>query len=296
MTDLRPSIPRTPAQATLRLVSTIMGIVGAVVALAGVLAIWYCESRGPSDELAWTAYSYAGIVLGAAALVLITAWLGLRAADDSSRVGPYRNLCYLVGLVTLVAIVWGWGMGTFLLLNPLVLASTVTYVLICSQLADKVASEHEQGVAGEVFMRDGHQRALHVLAEVIVVKGALVGTVTAVAAVAWFALGDASTAEQLGLAASRVDSQLLGSAIDAVVDLAIGMLGIWGSNRPAKIMPFLLLSGLAVAVDLGRIVAGVVIHMELGIPSTQVILDLSYMGACLWLSWKIHRQQRSIDK
>ena len=44
MTDLRPSIPRTPAQATLRLVSTIMGIVGVVVALAGVLAIWYCES------------------------------------------------------------------------------------------------------------------------------------------------------------------------------------------------------------------------------------------------------------
>ena len=36
MTDLRPSIPRTPAQATLRLVSVIMGIVGGVVVLAGV--------------------------------------------------------------------------------------------------------------------------------------------------------------------------------------------------------------------------------------------------------------------
>jgi len=39
----------------------------------------------------------------------VTSRLGLRAARDSAKVGPYRFLCYLVGLVTLVAIVWGWG-------------------------------------------------------------------------------------------------------------------------------------------------------------------------------------------
>ena len=290
MTDLRPSIPRTPAQATLRLVSVIMGIVGALVALAGVLAIWYCESVGPSDDLAWTAYSYAGIVLGAAVLVLITAWLGLRAADDSSRVGPYRNLCYLVGLETLVAIVWGWGMGTFLLLNPLVLASTVTYVLICSQLADKVAAEHERGVRGEVFLRNGDQRTLHLLAEVIIVKGALVGVFVAVAAVAWFATGESELAQQLGLAAEQIESGLLANGVAAAIDLGVGSLGIWGSNRPAKVLPFLVVSGVACAADIVRIVAGIVARAGLGASAVEVLLDLAYMGGCAWVAQKVWRQ------
>ena len=143
MADVRPSIPRTPAQVTLRVVSAIMALLGGLVVVGAALVFLNRDQLGLAEESMWTVLTYGGIILAAAGLLLLTAWLGFRAADDSSRVGPYRFLCYFVGLVVLVAIVWGWGMGMFLLFNPVVLASTVTYVLVCSQLADKVAEEHE---------------------------------------------------------------------------------------------------------------------------------------------------------
>ena len=161
MADVRPSIPRTPAQVTLRVVSAIMALLGGLVVVGAALVFLNRDQLGLAEESMWTVLTYGGIILAAAGLLLLTAWLGFRAADDSSRVGPYRFLCYFVGLVVLVAIVWGWGMGMFLLFNPVVLASTVTYVLVCSQLADKVAEEHEAGVKGEVFLRTGRQRTLH---------------------------------------------------------------------------------------------------------------------------------------
>ena len=142
MADVRPSIPRTPAQVTLRVVSAIMALLGVLVVVGAALVFLNRDQLGLAEESMWTVLTYGGIILIAAGLLLLTAWLGFRAADDSSRVGPYRFLCYFVGLVVLVAIVWGWGMGMFLLFNPVVLASTVTYVLVCSQLADKVAEEH----------------------------------------------------------------------------------------------------------------------------------------------------------
>ena len=183
MADVRPSIPRTPAQVTLRVVSAIMALLGVLVVVGAALVFLNRDQLGLAEESMWTVLTYGGIILIAAGLLLLTAWLGFRAADDSSRVGPYRFLCYFVGLVVLVAIVWGWGMGMFLLFNPVVLASTVTYVLVCSQLADKVAEEHEAGVKGEVFLRTGRQRTLHLLAEVVLVKGAILGVVVAVMAV-----------------------------------------------------------------------------------------------------------------
>lgn len=294
MSDVHPSIPRTPAQATLRVVSIVMAIIGGVVVLGAGLAFWYRDRLGQSDELAWLAYSYGGIILGAAALLLVTAWLGLRAADDSSRVAPYRNLCYLVGLVILVAVVWGWGMGTFLLFNPLVLISTVTYVIVCSQLADRVAEEHERGVRGEVFLRNGDQRTLHLLSEVILVKGALIGTFVAVMAVSYFAQGSQELARSLGVTMESYEQFLIAYGVDAAVNIGVAMLGIWGSNRPEHVTPFLALSGAAFLADAVRVVAGVVTHQELGTASIEVLLDLVYMGACAYLAWKIRRQVRAL--
>lgn len=294
MSDVHPSIPRTPAQATLRVVSIVMAIIGGVVVLGAGLAFWYRDRLGQSDELAWLAYSYGGIILGAAALLLVTAWLGLRAADDSSRVAPYRNLCYLVGLVILVAVVWGWGMGTFLLFNPLVLISTVTYVIVCSQLADRVAEEHERGVRGEVFLRNGDQRTLHLLSEVILVKGALIGTFVAVMAVSYFAQGSQELAQSLGVTMKSYEQFLIAYGVDAAVNIGVAMLGIWGSNRPEHVTPFLALSGAAFLADAVRVVAGVVTHQELGTASIEVLLDLVYMGACAYLAWKIRRQVRAL--
>ncbi len=295
MHDIQPSVPRTPAQATLRVVSIVMAIIGGVVVLGGALAFWYRDRLGLSDELVWLAYSYGGIIMGAAALLLVTAWLGLRAADDSSRVAPYRNLCYFVGLVILVAIVWGWGMGTFLLFNPIVLLSTVTYVIVCSQLADRVAEEHDHGVRGEVFLRNGDQRTLHLLSEVILVKGALIATFVAVIGIGYFAQGGRDLAADLGLSMESYEQLLVAYGIDAAVNIGVAMLGIWGSNRPRRVTPFLAISAAAFLADVVRVAVGVVMHQELGTASIEVLLDLVYMGACAYVAWKIRRQTIALE-
>ncbi len=295
MHDIQPSVPRTPAQATLRVVSIVMAIIGGVVVLGGALAFWYRDRLGLSDELVWLAYSYGGIIMGAAALLLVTAWLGLRAADDSSRVAPYRNLCYFVGLVILVAIVWGWGMGTFLLFNPIVLLSTVTYVIVCSQLADRVAEEHDHGVRGEVFLRNGDQRTLHLLSEVILVKGALIATFVAVIGIGYFAQGGRDLAADLGLSMESYEQLLVAYGIDAAVNIGVAMLGIWGSNRPRRVTPFLAISAAAFLADVVRVAVGVVMHQELGTASIEVLLDLVYMGACAYVAWKIRRQTIALN-
>lgn len=306
--DVRPSIPRTPAQVTLRVVSAIMAILGGLVVLGAVLVFLNRDQLGLADESMWTVITYGCIILAAAGLLLLTAWLGLRAADDSSRVGPYRFLCYFVGLVVLVAIVWGWGMGMFVLFNPVVLVSTVTYVLVCSQLADKVAEEHEAGVKGEVFLRTGRQRTLHLLAEVILVKGALVGVVVgalvvAAAAAANGVLGGSGSvsggglASDLGLEGESLVAAAVVGLVTAAANILVGGLGIWGSNRPQKIVPFFVIVALSCAFDVAKVVAGVVATGALSAVGVDVLLDLLYTGSCAWLSWKIWRQPRElVDK
>lgn len=301
MADVRPSIPRTPAQVTLRVVSAIMALLGGLVVVGAALVFLNRDQLGLAEESMWTVLTYGGIILAAAGLLLLTAWLGFRAADDSSRVGPYRFLCYLVGLVVLVAIVWGWGMGMFLLFNPVVLASTVTYVLVCSQLADKVAEEHEAGVKGEVFLRTGRQRTLHLLAEVILIKGAIFGVVVAVMAIAAFAAtGGASGADlasDLGLSGSDLVLATVAAGVTAAANIIVGTLGIWGSNRPEKIVPFFVIVLVSFAYDVFKIVVSVAAAGGLSAIGVEVLLDLLFTGSCAWLSWKIWRQPRElVDK
>lgn len=301
MADVRPSIPRTPAQVTLRVVSAIMALLGDLVVVGAALVFLNRDQLGLAEESMWTVLTYGGIILAAAGLLLLTAWLGFRAADDSSRVGPYRFLCYLVGLVVLVAIVWGWGMGMFLLFNPVVLASTVTYVLVCSQLADKVAEEHEAGVKGEVFLRTGRQRTLHLLAEVILIKGAIFGVVVAVMAIAAFAAtGGASGADlasDLGLSGSDLVLATVAAGVTAAANIIVGTLGIWGSNRPEKIVPFFVIVLVSFAYDVFKIVVSVAAAGGLSAIGVEVLLDLLFTGSCAWLSWKIWRQPRElVDK
>ena len=301
MADVRPSIPRTPAQVTLRVVSAIMALLGGLVVVGAALVFLNRDQLGLAEESMWTVLTYGGIILAAAGLLLLTAWLGFRAADDSSRVGPYRFLCYLVGLVVLVAIVWGWGMGMFLLFNPVVLASTVTYVLVCSQLADKVAEEHEAGVKGEVFLRTGRQRTLHLLAEVVLVKGAIFGVVVAVMAIAAFAAtGGASGADlasDLGLSGSDLVLATVAAGVTAAANIIVGILGIWGSNRPEKIVPFFVIVLVSFAYDVFKIVVSVAAAGGLSAIGVEVLLDLLFTGSCAWLSWKIWKQPRElVDK
>ena len=276
MADVRPSIPRTPAQVTLRVVSAIMALLGGLVVVGAALVFLNRDQLGLAEESMWTVLTYGGIILAAAGLLLLTAWLGFRAADDSSRVGPYRFLCYFVGLVVLVAIVWGWGMGMFLLFNPVVLASTVTYVLVCSQLADK-------------------------LAEVVLVKGAILGVVVAVMAVTVFAVTGSSAgadlARDLGLEGTDLVTGVVVGLVTAAANVLVGCLGIWGSNRPQKIVPFFVMVTASFAFDVAKTVVSVAVAGGLSSVGMDVLLDLLFTGSCAWLSWKIWRQPRElVDK
>ena len=148
MEDLEPSIPRTPAQAVLRMVSMLMGGIGLLV-LVGGIAVLVGNVMGllPGGDIWAVGHLWRHDPRGRRGCSSSRRRSGLAASNNSARVGPYRFLCYLVGLAVLVAIVWGWGMGTFILFNPIVLTTTIVYVLICSRLADKVKEEHDKGVA-----------------------------------------------------------------------------------------------------------------------------------------------------
>ena len=78
MEDLEPSIPRTPAQAVLRMVSILMGIIGLLVLIGGV-AVLLGNVMGllPGGDI-WTAATFGVMIVVAAGLLILTAGPGLR--------------------------------------------------------------------------------------------------------------------------------------------------------------------------------------------------------------------------
>ena len=290
--DLEPSIPRTPAQAVLRIVSILMGVIGVVALLGGVLVLVANVSGVLPGGDIWTVATFGVMIVVASGLLLLTAALGIAASNNSARVEPYRFLCYLVGLAVLVAIVWGWGVGTFILFNPIVLTTTIVYVLVCSRLADKVKEEHDSGVRGETFLRSRHQRALHLLSDIIIVKGVLTLVVTAVVAAALVVYREGERAVISGVpvtVSGQLFAVLLVGGLSAGVSVLAGCLGIRGSNRPQKIVPFLVIAALSVAIDLVQAVGMALERGLLGV-TFDVLLDLLFMGSCLYLAVRVLRQ------
>ena len=292
ISDLEPSIPRTPAQAVLRMVSILMGILGAVVLLGGVvMLVGNVMELLPGGDL-WTTVTFGVMIVVAAGLLLLTAALGIVASNNSARVEPYRFLCYLVGLAVLVAIVWGWGVGSFILFNPIVLSTTIVYVLICSRLADKVKEEHDNGVRGETFLRSRHQRVLHLLSEIIVLKGVATLVVVLVLAAALVVYGEGERAVISGVPVTVSDTLYAVLAVGGAasgVGVIAGALGIRGSNRPQKIVPFLVVAVLAVVFDLVQVV-GMFLERGLFGVTFDVIFDLLFMGVCVYLAVRVMRQ------
>ena len=289
ISGLEPSVPRTPTQAVLRMVSILMGIIGALV-LVGGLAVLVPSVLGGADF--WAAVTFGVMILVVAGLLILTAALGLVASNNSARVGPYRFLCYLVGLAVLVAIVWGWGVGTFILFNPIVLTVTVVYVLICSRLADKVKEEHDKGVSGETFLRSRHQRVLHLLSELIILKGVLTLVAVVVVGAALVVYGEGERAVISGIPVTvtgTLYAVLIVGGLAAGISAGVGALGIWGSNRPQKIRPFFVIAVIAALFDLVRVVGTLVERGVLGAPF-DVVLDFVFMGACAYLAYRIDRQ------
>lgn len=249
MEDLEPSVPRTPTQAVLRMVSILMGGIGLLVLVGGLLVL-VPGVIGGADL--WASVTFGVMILVVAGLLILTAVLGLAASNNSARVGPYRFLCYLVGLAVLVAIVWGWGMGTFILFNPIVLTTTIVYVLICSRLADKVKEEHDKGVSGETFLRSRHQRVLHLLSELVILKGALTLVVVCVLGAALVVYGEGERAVISGVPVTvtgTLYALVIAGGVAAGLSIGVGALGIWGSNRPQKIKPFLVVASISLALD-----------------------------------------------
>ena len=289
MQDLEPSVPRTPTQAVLRMVSLLMGGIGALVLVGGLLVL-VPGVLGGADL--WASVTFGVMILVVAGLLVLTAALGLAASNNSARVGPYRFLCYLVGLAVLVAIVWGWGMGTFILFNPIVLTTTIVYVLICSRLADKVQEEHDKGVSGETFLRSRHQRVLHLLAELVILKGALTVVVVCVLGAALVVYGEGERAVISGIPVTvtgTLYALVVAGGIAAGLSIGVGALGIWGSNRPQRIKPFLVVASISLALDLVQAVARVAERGVLNL-SFDLVLDIVFMAACVYLAVRIDRQ------
>ena len=289
MRDLEPSVPRTPAQAVLRIVSILMALIGVAV-LAGGLVVLVPSVIGGTDF--WAAVTFGTMIVVAAGLLILTAVLGLLASNNSARVGPYRFLCYLVGLAVLVAIIWGWGLGTFILFNPIVLTVTIVYVLICSRLADKVKEEHDRGVTGETFLRSRYQRVLHILSELTILKGALTLVVVAVLGAALLVYGEGEKAVISGITLTvtgEVYALVVFGGIAAAASIGIGCLGIRGSNRPARVRPFLVLAAIALALDLIQAVVRLADRGLYGL-SFDLVLDTLFMASCVYLAIRVDRQ------
>ncbi len=289
MRDLELSVARTPTQAVLRIVSILMGIMGALVLVGGLLVL-VPSVIGGSDF--WASVTFGIMILVVAGLLILTAALGIVASNNSARVGPYRFLCYLVGLGVLVAIVWGWGLGTFILFDPVVLTTTIIYVLVCSRLADKVKEEHDSGVSGETFLRSRHQRVLHLLSEVIILKGVLTLVVVGVLSAALVVYGEGERAVISGIpitVSGTLFALLIVGGISAGLAVLVGGLGIRGSNRPEKIVPFLVLSALSFLFDAVQ-VAGMLVELGIHGVTFDLMLDLLFMGSCVYLAIRVLRQ------
>ncbi|MBF0947211.1 MAG: hypothetical protein HXK30_05505, partial [Atopobium sp.] len=174
---VKATVPRTPAQHILRIVSIVLIILGAADVLTTSASLFATvmglQPAIPLEQLEFSGVYFTfsnNVLLGYVFVLLIgvlqvvTSVLGLRAAKDSSKVEPYRFLCYLIGLIILVGILWAWGRGDLIILDPFIQLNTIVYVVICSNLADKVKKEHDQGVVGTVYWRSRHQRVLHLFA------------------------------------------------------------------------------------------------------------------------------------
>lgn len=242
-------VRRTHAQAVLYLVSLVMLVLGSIDVLFGVAMIVVDPAvRGAQSQIELTLVGVA--VVAAGVLVLVTGAMGYVASKDYSFAPTYRFFCYLVSLCILLVIVYGWSNGTILIFDPLVLAATVIYVLICSTLADRIEREWELGVRGTLVVRDNLQSALHFLSAVV----ALVGIFFLMAAVGLGILM-ATGVEPLHQApfdltpfpfplAREALAALasLGAALTGLTGIVLGFVGIWCSNHPRYIAIYLVIA------------------------------------------------------
>ena len=299
---VKATVPRTPAQHILRIVSIVLIILGAadvLITLASLFAtITGLQPAVPLDQLEFSGVYFTfsnNILLGYVFVLLIgmlqviTSIFGLRAAKDSSKVEPYRFLCYLIGLIILVGILWAWGRGELIILDPFVQLNTIVYVVICSNLADKVKKEHDQGIVGTTYWRSRHQRVLHFFALLSI----------ALSGIALFLililLGLHDFSRVVDLPALATVNQFLAQqgiltiflvTVGAVFSLAAGLLALKGSNDARFIRPYILIVSTIVLFDVARIIFTALTQ---GIPAinSQDVFELVYNATGWYLAIRI---------
>ena len=299
---VKATIPRTPAQHTLRIVSIVLIILGAadVLTTTGSLVstVMGLQPAVPLEQLEFSGVYFTfsnNVLLGYVFVLLIgmlqvvTSIFGLRAAKDSSKVEPYRFLCYLIGLIILVGILWAWGRGELIILDPFVQLNTIVYVVICSNLADKVKKEHDQGIVGTTYWRSRHQRVLHLFALVSIAFSGIALFLVLIL------LGLHDFSRVVNLPALITVNQFLAQqgiltiflvTLGAAFSLIAGLLALKGSNDARFIRPYILAVTVIVLFDVARIIFTALTQ---GIPSVtnQDIFELVYNASGLYLAIRI---------
>ena len=299
---VKATVPRTPAQHTLRIVSIVLIILGAadVLTTTGSLVstVIGLQPAVPLEKLEFSGVYFTfsnNVLLGYVFVLLIgmlqviTSIFGLRAAKDSSKVEPYRFLCYLIGLIILVGILWAWGRGELIILDPFVQLNTIVYVVICSNLADKVKKEHDQGIVGTTYWRSRHQRVLHFFSLVSI---ALSGIALFLVLIL---LGLHDFSRVVNQPVLDTVNQFLEQqgiltiflvTVGAVFSLIAGLLALKGSNDARFIRPYILAVTVIVLFDIVRIIFTALTQ---GIPAvnSQDIFELTYNIAGLYLAIRI---------
>lgn len=299
---VKATVPRTPAQHILRIVSIALIILGATDVLT-TSASFFATVMGlqpavPLEQLEFSGVYFTfsnNVLLGYVFVLLIgvlqvvTSVLGLRAAKDSSKVEPYRFLCYLIGLVILVGILWAWGRGDLIILDPFIQLNTIVYVVICSNLADKVKKEHDQGVVGTTYWRSRHQRVLHLFALVLIAFSGIELFLVLIL------LGLHDLSRVVNQPVLAVVNQFLSQqgiltiflvTLGAAFSLVVGLLALKGSNDARFIRPYILAVTVIVLFDVARIIFTALIQ---GIPAvtSQDIFELVYNASGLYLAIRI---------
>ena len=299
---VKATVPRTPAQHVLRIVSIVLIILGVADVLTTSASLFATvmglQPAVPLEQLEFSGVYFTfsnNIFLGYVFVLLIgvlqvvTSVLGLRAAKDSSKVEPYRFLCYLIGLIILVGILWAWGRGDLIILDPFIQLNTIVYVVICSNLADKVKKEHDQGVVGTTYWRSRHQRVLHLFALVSIAFSGIALFLVLIL------LGLHDFSRVVNLPALTTVNQFLAQqgiltiflvTLGAAFSLIAGLLALKGSNDARFIRPYILAVTVIVLFDVARIIFTALTQ---GIPAvtSQDIFELVYNATGWYLAVRI---------
>lgn len=299
---VKASVPRTPTQHILRIVSIVLIILGVADVLTTSASLFSTvmglQPAIPLEKLEFSGVYFTfsnNVLLGYVFVLLIgvlqivTSVLGLRAAKDSSKVEPYRFLCYLIGLIILVGILWAWGRGDLIILDPFIQLNTIVYVVICSNLADKVKKEHDQGVVGTTYWRSRHQRVLHLFALVSITFSGIALFLVLIL------LGLHDFSRVVNLPGLITVNQFLAQqgiltiflvTLGAAFSLIAGLLALKGSNDARFIRPYILAVTVIVLFDVARIIFTALTQ---GIPAvtSQDIFELVYNASGMYLAIRI---------